>query len=80
VESPHRPQFQWQLEGADVSGAIPRVRLETFNPAVTGNYRVIVSNPVNSQTSSVALVTTFSVAILFEQRGPRSASATVPRH
>ena len=51
------PQYQWQLEGADLPGATAAAYiLENVQPGVTGNYQVLVSNPVNSQTSSVAVV------------------------
>jgi len=51
------PQFQWQLGGADLPGATSATYvLANVQPGVTGDYRVIVSNPVNSQTSSIASV------------------------
>jgi hypothetical protein len=47
-------QYQWQLEGTNVPTATSAAYVLTnVQPAVTGNYRVIVSNSVNSQTSSV---------------------------
>jgi len=52
------PQFQWQLEGNDIPGATAAAYVLTnVQPAVTGSYRVIVSNFINAQTSAPAAVT-----------------------
>ena len=49
--------YQWQLAGADVSGATAAAYvISNVQASVTGNYRVIVTGPVNSDTSSVASV------------------------
>lgn len=49
--------FQWQKDGADVFGATASALLST-NVALTdaGSYTVIVSNPLNTITSAVALI------------------------
>ena len=50
-------QYRWQLGGVDVPGATSYAYILTnVQPPVTGNYRVIVSNALNSETSSVATV------------------------
>jgi len=49
--------YQWQLEGANVPGATAAAyAIANLQAAATGNYRVIVSNVLNSVTSSVAVV------------------------
>jgi hypothetical protein len=51
------PQYKWQKESLDVSGATDAAYvLSNVQAPVTGNYRVIVSNSINSETSSVVVV------------------------
>ncbi|HVM48324.1 MAG TPA: immunoglobulin domain-containing protein [Candidatus Acidoferrum sp.] len=51
------PQFQWQFGGTNIPGATAAAYILTnVQPAVTGNYQVIVSNSLNVQTSSPAAV------------------------
>jgi hypothetical protein len=50
-------RYQWQLEGTNVPGATSSAyNIVNVQPALTGNYRVIVSNFLNSATSSVAVL------------------------
>ncbi|MEO5802309.1 MAG: immunoglobulin domain-containing protein [Verrucomicrobiota bacterium] len=49
--------YRWQLGATDIPGANSAAYILTnVQPPVTGNYRVIVSNFLNSVTSSVAVV------------------------
>jgi hypothetical protein len=60
------PQFQWQREGVDVPGATAAAYVITnVGPGVIGNYRVIVTNSINAQTSSPALVSITSSLHLY---------------
>ncbi len=50
--------YQWQRDGADISGATAAGYVVTNAQAnVTGNYRVVISNSFSSVTSAVAALT-----------------------
>jgi hypothetical protein len=60
------PLFQWQLEGVDVTGATSAAYVLTnVQAGVTGNYRVVVTNSVNSEISSVAAVSVLTPLRLY---------------
>jgi hypothetical protein len=59
-------QYRWQLEGSDVPGATSfAYTIANVQAPVTGNYRVIVSNTLNAETSSVAVVSIVSPLHLY---------------
>ena len=64
--------FQWQRNGVNIPGATVPI-LNILNVAATnsGDYRVVVSNPYGSVTSSNAAVVVESLPVIVQQPGDR---------
>jgi len=64
VGNPYALTYQWTLNGAPISGATaPGYTLIDVAPSASGNYTVIVGNPVGSVTSTVATLTVTTASV-----------------
>ncbi|HEX5220548.1 MAG TPA: immunoglobulin domain-containing protein [Verrucomicrobiae bacterium] len=67
--------YQWQFNGSNLPGkTAPSLTLPNVQPKDAGNYRVIVTNPQGSVTSSVAKLTVTSQPVIVTP--PTSVNAT----
>lgn len=55
--------YQWQKDGAAISGATS----STYTATTSGNYTVVVSNPCASTTSNIAVVTVNAPLVIISQ-------------
>ena len=63
--------YQWRFGGTNLAGATNTVFTRTNVPAtLAGNYDVVVKNPINSTTSSVAVLTVYSGTINITNQPP----------
>lgn len=67
-----RVKYQWQFNGADLGGATNRTfAIAYVTPKDFGDYRVVVSNPYESMTSAVAVVTAQLAPSIYVQPAPQ---------
>ncbi len=69
--------YQWRFGGTNIAGATAANFTRTNVPApLAGSYDVVVKNPINSVTSSVAALTVYSSTLNLSAQ-PQSQSASV---